>query len=82
MFHRVVPVANDEGVGFMLTIVLSVLFGFIAFAALAQIHLAIGHGLRRGRLIVAELSRAERAVRAKSARRPGRRQWQRELAAV
>jgi hypothetical protein len=77
------PATNDEGVGFMLTVALSILFGFVAFAALAQIHLAIGQGLRRGRLILAELSHAERAaVRAKSARRPGRRQWQPELAAA
>ena len=52
----------------MLTIVLSLLFGLIAFAALAQIWMSLGAGLKRGRLIIAELSRDERAARAKPAR--------------
>jgi len=58
----------------MLTVTLSVLFGLIAFAALAQIWFSIGAGVKRGRLILAELSR-QQPVRAKSVRRRGRRQW-------
>ena len=46
----------------MLAIALSLLFGFIAFAAIAQIHASVGYGARRGRLILAELARNERRV--------------------
>jgi hypothetical protein len=52
----------------MLTIALSLLFGLVALAALAQIWVSVDTGLKRGRLILAELSRQERAVRAESAR--------------
>jgi hypothetical protein len=64
----------------MLTIALSLLFGVVAFAALAQIWRSVGAGFTRGRLILAELSRPQRAVRAKSVPRPGRPEW--ELAAA
>ena len=47
----------------MLTVAISLLFGFIAFAALAQIHWAVGHGVRRARLIAAELAAAQPGVR-------------------
>jgi hypothetical protein len=58
----------------MLTVALSLLFGFVAAAALAQIFLSVSAGLARGRLILAELSREERvSLRAKSVRRRGRR---------
>ena len=56
----------------MLAIVISLFFGFVAFAALAQIYHAIRHGLHRGRRILAELSFHDRqepsTVRATSAR--------------
>ena len=42
----------------MLTIVLSLLFGVIAFAALAEIRASVAKGLQRGRLIRAELAKA------------------------
>ncbi len=59
----------------MLTIALSLLFGLVAFAALAQIWLSVSAGIKHGRAILAELSRHERAtVRARSAR-PTARQW-------
>ena len=58
----------------MLTVALSLLFGLIAFAALAQIWFSVGTGVKRGRLILAELSR-QQPVRAKSARRRARREW-------
>ena len=54
----------------MLTVTLSLLFGLIAFAALAQIWFSVGAGVKRGRVILAELSR-QKPVRAKSARRRG-----------
>ena len=63
-----------EGVRIMLTIALSLLFGLIAFAALAQIWFSVGAGVKRGRLILAELSR-QQPVRAKSVRPRGRREW-------
>ena len=68
MFLRVLPAANDEGVGNMLAFALSVLFGFVAFAAIAQ--------------ILAELARTDRAVKARSAPRPGRPEWRPQLAAA
>lgn len=46
----------------MLTVAISLLFGFVAFAALLQIHASVSHGVRRGRSILAELSACERAV--------------------
>ena len=58
----------------MLTVALSLLFGLIAFAALAQIWFSVGAGVKRGRLIVAELSR-QQTVRAKSVRRRARPEW-------
>ena len=82
MFLRVLPAANDEGVGNMLAVALSVLFGFVAFAAIAQIHASVGQGVRRGRLILAELARTDRAVKARSAPRPGRPEWRPQLAAA
>ena len=47
----------------MLTVALSLLFGLIAFASLAQIYVSVNAGLVRSRRIMAELS-AER-VRAR-----------------
>ena len=44
----------------MLTVALSLLFGLIAFAALAQIYVSVNAGLACGRRIVAELSAGER----------------------
>jgi hypothetical protein len=41
----------------MLTVALSLLFGLVAFAALAQIRIAVGAGLERWRSIGDELSR-------------------------
>jgi hypothetical protein len=61
---------NAKGFDSMLTIALSVLFGLVAFAALAQIYDAVGTGLKRGRLILAELSRQERAAVKVKATRP------------
>ena len=66
----------------MLAVVLSLLFGLVAFAALAQIGLAVGAGFRRGRLLLAELAAEERAVKAKSARPHGRPAWQPAFAAA
>ena len=67
----------------MLTIALSLLFGLVAFAALAQIYASVSAGLKRGRAILVELSPQERAiVRAKSARRRARREWPPVLAAA
>ena len=80
MFRRASPAGNAEGVGNMLTIALSLLFGLVAFAALAQICFSIRTGLTRGRAIIAELEGAR--VRAKSARRHARPQWPRGLAAA
>jgi hypothetical protein len=51
----------------MLTIALSLLFGLVAFAALAQIWFSVSTGVNRARLILAELSR-QQPVRAKSVR--------------
>lgn len=58
----------------MLTVALSLLFGLIAFAALAQIYVSVNAGLARGRRIMAELSAGE-SVRARP-RRPARSAWQ------
>ena len=57
----------------MLTVALSLLFGLIAFAALAQIYLSVIAGLARGRRIMAELAAGER-VRARPLR-PARQAW-------
>ena len=66
----------------MLTIALSLLFGLIAFAALAQVFVSVGAGLKHRRAIVAELSLHERAAaRAKSPRPRARPHWP-ELAAA
>ena len=46
----------------MLAIVLSLLFGLAAFAALAEIHASVIKGARRGRLILAEMACGERAA--------------------
>ena len=69
MFRRL-ALRNAEGVRTMLTVSLSLLFGLIAFATLAQIWFSVGTGVKRGRLILAELSR-QQSVRAQSARRHG-----------
>jgi len=67
----------------MLAISLSLLFGFVAFAAFALIWLSVGTGMRRGRMILAELSDQERkTVKARSVRRPARREWPALLAAA
>ena len=67
----------------MLTIAISVLFGLIACAALVQIHASAGQGIRRGRLIMAELVRDERETRATvRARSAYRQEWQRQPAAA
>ena len=65
----------------MLTIAISLLFGLVAFAALAQIRSAVRMGFKRGRLIQAELSSGNRKpVRAKSALQPGAQARRPELA--
>jgi len=46
----------------MLTFAISVLFGLVAFAALAQIYASVSHGVRRARLIAAELARQPRPL--------------------
>ena len=66
----------------MLAIALSLLFGLIAFAALAQVFVSVGAGLRHGRAVLTELSRQERVTaRAKSLRPRARPHWP-ELAAA
>ena len=70
MFQWDVTRRNAKGFDSMLTIALSVLFGLVAFAALAQIWISIGAGVKRGRLIAAELSREERAAARAKATRP------------
>lgn len=57
----------------MLTVALSLLFGLIAFAALAQIYVSVRAGMRRRRQILAELSAGER-LRARPLR-PARPEW-------
>jgi len=70
----------------MLAVALSVLFGLIAFAALALVHGSIRVGIRRGRRIMAELSVCERQertpVKAKSARHLYQPAWQLQPAAA
>ena len=67
----------------MLAIALSLLFGLVAFAALAQIWFSVGAGLKRGRAIRAELAPHGRApVRAKSVRPRAPREWPPVLAAA
>ena len=68
MFQRDDTRRDAEKGRSMLTIALSLLFGLVAFAALAQIWISVSAGLARGRLIVAELSRQDRAARAKPTR--------------
>ena len=46
----------------MFAIALSLLFGFIAFATLAELYASLTTGARRARLILAELSRADNAT--------------------
>jgi hypothetical protein len=58
----------------MLTVALSLLFGLIAFAALAQIYVSVNAGLARCRRIMAELAAGER-VRARPLQ-PARPAWQ------
>lgn len=43
----------------MLAVVISLLFGIAALAAVVVIHASIAHGIRRGRQIVAELAAGE-----------------------
>jgi len=50
----------------MLAIALSLLFGFVAFATIADLYASITKGTRRRRKILEELARAER-VRPKAA---------------
>ena len=57
-----------EKVQAMLTVDVSLLFGLVAFAALAQIRLSVGQGLRRHQAILAELSAGQRIVRRKPVR--------------
>jgi hypothetical protein len=45
----------------MIAVTLSLLFGVIAFAAIAQVLASIRQGAARGRLIVAELARLDHA---------------------
>ena len=66
----------------MLAVVISLLFGLVAFAALAQIWLSVGAGMRRARMLQAQLASAHGAVRAKSVRRLDRPSWQPRLAAA
>jgi hypothetical protein len=67
----------------MLAVAISVLFGFVAFAALTQVIRFVGKGLARGRAIMAELSDRECApVTAKSAPRLGPPAWRPVLAAA
>ena len=55
----------------MLTILVSLLFGFIAFGALAEICVSFRRGMAGGRLILAELRRDEaRGVSRRRAPRP------------
>ena len=57
----------------MLTVALSLLFGLMAFAALAQICVSVSAGMQRRRQIMTELSAGER-VRARPLR-PARPAW-------
>ena len=61
-----------EGVGSMLAIAISLLFGLAAFAALAVIHGSLVQGVRNARRILAELSPSEArpTIRREAARRP------------
>ena len=45
----------------MIAVALSLLFGVIAFAAIAHALLSVRHGIARGRFIVAELARIDNA---------------------
>ena len=66
----------------MLAVVISLLFGLVAFAALAQVWLSVGAGMRRARMLQAQLTCTPGTVRAKSARRLDRPSWQPRLAAA
>lgn len=52
----------------MATVAVSLLFGLIAVAALAQIHSSVGRGFRRHRAILAELSAEKQKARRKPIR--------------
>ena len=52
----------------MLTVAISVLFGLIAFAAVAQIGAALDRGVRHHRAIRAELAADRRVVRPRALR--------------
>ncbi len=54
----------------MLTVAISVLFGLIAFATLAQVGCAFGQGVRHHRAIRAELAGSRPALRPKALRPP------------
>lgn len=70
----------------MFAVALSLLFGIVAFAAIAEIASSVRRGARRGRLILADLAKLENAarrpVRVASASRPHRPAWQPRLAAA
>jgi hypothetical protein len=46
----------------MIAVTLSLLFGVIAFAAIAQVLASVRQGTARGRLLLAELARLDRAA--------------------
>ena len=63
----------------MLAVALSLLFGVIALAAIAQVLSSLRHGIARGRLIAAELAQIEQSSQTVvrfAARRPVAPHWQ------
>ena len=66
-FHRIERERGKKAHA-MLTVAISLLFGFIAFAALAQIGSALDRGVRHHRAIRAELAAHRRVVRPKALR--------------
>ena len=71
----------------MIAVTLSLLFGVIAFAAIAQVLASIRQGAARGRQIVAELARldhaeARRVVPVRPVRRRASPEWRPLLAAA
>ena len=74
--------ARDTKGRTMLAVMLSVLFGLVAFAALAQVWVSVGAGMRRGLMLQAELAPTGHVLKARSARRPGRPSWQHRIAAA
>jgi hypothetical protein len=71
----------------MIAVTLSLLFGVIAFAAIAQVLASIRQGAARGRLIVAELARLDytdtrRVVPIRPVRRREAQEWRPLLAAA